>query len=98
MRESVDDEETEACFEFLNNSLPTVSNEVYLSLFLTQVKNYYKFNVMHAAFGHFLHWFYPIYLIIAFALPKVKKQKTMVETAAKVDENAPIKVSEQSAT
>ena len=36
---------------------------------------YSKFDLMHAAFGHFLHWFYPIYLLIAFALPKVKTEK-----------------------
>lgn len=40
---------------------------------------YSTFNLMHAAFGHFLHWFYPIYLLIAFALPKVKTEKTVQE-------------------
>ena len=53
---------------------------------------YSRFNIMHAAFGHFLHWFYPIYLLIAFALPKVKKEKT-VETTA--DSGAIVKVSEK---
>ena len=39
---------------------------------------YDKFDKMHAAFGYFLHWFYPIYLLIAFALPKVKSKKSNV--------------------
>ena len=57
---------------------------------------YYKFNVMHAAFGHFLHWFYPIYLIIAFALPKAKKERPAeTPNPQKVNESAPIKVSTQ---
>ena len=57
---------------------------------------YSKFNVMHAAFGHFLHWFYPIYLIIAFALPKVKKEKPVAPTTpAKISEGDSVKVSEE---
>ena len=36
---------------------------------------YERFDHMHAAFGYFLHWFYPVYLLVAFALPKVKKEK-----------------------
>ena len=37
--------------------------------------SYAKFNPMHAAFGYFLHWMYPILIIIAHALPKVKSEK-----------------------
>ena len=33
------------------------------------------FDAMHANFGYFWHWFYPIYLLVAYALPKRKRSK-----------------------
>lgn len=44
---------------------------------------HYRFDKMHAAFGHFMHWFYPIYLLIAFALPKVKSEKSTSKVTEK---------------
>ena len=46
---------------------------------------------MHAAFGYFLHWFYPIYLLIAVALPKVKKEKKIEneKTSPQVNQPSP---------
>ena len=40
---------------------------------------YYKFNPMHAAFGYFLHWAYPVLTIIVLLLPKVKSEKQSIK-------------------
>ena len=36
---------------------------------------FYKFDPMHASLGYFLHWMYPILIVLALSLPKVKSER-----------------------